>query len=490
MSDSNVQAEFGRGSDQSLAVCGRLWTEKNEPKAAKMKTSQHVKLAKLIRKRSAGGLGIVPIGNLNIVNGCASKSARLAFEGNQASIKAYARDKFEDLLPEGIKAPPHTLMVFHPVITTPKQDRDGDILETSGAVVAKRNTLLWQHDANKPLGKMVAVIEHSPDVLKFASALLALKGNEALADDAAMLIEAGALGISHGFRALEWDTLKDDKGNETGGFHVTKFEQMEHSLVSVESNTDAIIEQYSRGKLASREAKDLPEQADEKRPKSYKAAVAPKQNKMMGGYLGGSWEHIEHELNASLPKHLAAHGVKMAYGISAMSVGTYADHAIVAVMGRSEDGAWHEFYRVPWAMDGEMPKWSGPPERVSISTVVEPVGEAAFQELATKRCENQQSAKQAMTADQMSDQWFANTAAASLAAGLAKAAARQDLPMAAQRLLAVTHGALSEGGHNAPDLWKCFLQAAEEGDMRKAKDDLDQLIELEDERALCEALGL
>lgn len=170
--------------------------------------------------------------------------------GVEASKRAVAG--MEALLPKGIKAPEKTLMVLQHVVTTPKEDRDTDVLVTEGAMLDPKSPLLWQHMHNFPIGKVLATIDHTKDVLRIATALLDL--NE-LTEDAAKLIEADVLRFSHGFRALEWEERKDKDGQPIYGFRVNKFEIMEVSLVSVPSNTDAEIELFAAGKLHSPEFK-------------------------------------------------------------------------------------------------------------------------------------------------------------------------------------------------------------------------------------------
>lgn len=158
----------------------------------------------------------------------------------------------ESLLPKGVKAPEKTLMVLQHVVTTPREDRDTDVLVTEGAMLDPKSPLLWQHLHTFPIGKVLATLDHTKDILRIATALLDL--NE-MTEDAAKLIEADVLRFSHGFRALEWQERKDDQGKPIYGFQVNKFEIMEVSLVSVPSNVDAEIELYAAGKLASPEFK-------------------------------------------------------------------------------------------------------------------------------------------------------------------------------------------------------------------------------------------
>lgn len=161
-------------------------------------------------------------------------------------------EAMKKLLPDGIEIPKHTALINVHTLTTPRVDRDKDVLKTRGAVVDPRMPTLWQHLHHLPVGKMLAIVEHTDEVLKIASVLLDL--NE-LTSDMVKLIEADVLRFSHGFRALEFNERKredrdDDEFGEPG-FEVTKFEIMEESLVSVPSNVDAEMELFSTNKLHS-----------------------------------------------------------------------------------------------------------------------------------------------------------------------------------------------------------------------------------------------
>lgn len=175
-------------------------------------------------------------------------SETLTFCDPGCVLEKRAVSDMQALLPKGVKTPENTLMVLQHVITTPREDRDTDILVTEGAMLDPKAPLLWQHMHTFPIGKVLATIDHTKDVLRVATALLDI--NEMTAD-AAKLIEADVLRFSHGFRALEWEERKDKDGNPIYGFKVLKFEVMEVSLVSVPSNVDAEIELFAAGKLAS-----------------------------------------------------------------------------------------------------------------------------------------------------------------------------------------------------------------------------------------------
>lgn len=175
-----------------------------------------------------------------------------AYAGTQWSIEKRVT-RSEDMkasLPSGLELPAHAMMLIRNVLTTPKEDRDRDVLETAGAKPDSKMPLLWQHLHTLPIGKAIGVAEHTPEVLKMFTVLLDLND---LTNDACKLVEADALRFSHGFRALEFIERKasDDPRGEPIGFRITSFEIMEESLVSVASNTQAEIELWARGGLKS-----------------------------------------------------------------------------------------------------------------------------------------------------------------------------------------------------------------------------------------------
>lgn len=143
---------------------------------------------------------------------------------------------------EGIELPKNTLMTFRHTLTSPRKDRDGDVLRTQGAVVDKNMLLLWQHVHTLPIGKYLMTLEHNQKHLKVFSCIVDM--NE-LCHDAAVMIDNKMGRFSHGFRALDYSELKESLGATTspGGFDVKAFEVMEESLVSVPSNVDATVDE-------------------------------------------------------------------------------------------------------------------------------------------------------------------------------------------------------------------------------------------------------
>ncbi|MGH2567563.1 MAG: HK97 family phage prohead protease, partial [Bacteroidota bacterium] len=159
---------------------------------------------------------------------------RLVYHHSDMAIKDFAV--------VGAALTPGAVMDFDAVITTTRKDRDGDILETEGAVIDPYCPLLWQHTPIQPIGKMVGLSVHTKEMAQGRFAI----ADTVLGRDAATLVEMGALRISHGFEPLEYKPIEKD-----GRWHILKFNVLEVSLVSVPSNVDAIITAFSRQKLHS-----------------------------------------------------------------------------------------------------------------------------------------------------------------------------------------------------------------------------------------------
>lgn len=138
-----------------------------------------------------------------------------------------------------------SIMDFDCTITTARRDRDGDVLEPKGAIVDQKMALLWQHVPYQPIGRMVRLLEQ--DEAKVSARFMI--ADTPLGHDAAVLIDAGCLRISHGFSPIDYMPLRDDAGKDLGGWHIQKYAMMETSVVSIPSNIDGEIDAFSRGKL-------------------------------------------------------------------------------------------------------------------------------------------------------------------------------------------------------------------------------------------------
>lgn len=150
--------------------------------------------------------------------------------------------------------PTGVIMEFDAVITTTRKDRDGDVMEAKGANVDPRAPLLWQHDPDKPVGRMVDVTDRNNERI---AAKFHLADTE-LGRDAKSLIEIGALRISHGFKPVEFEPL-----GKAQGFHIKAWDLYEVSLVSVPSNVDAVITAHRAGKFHSAQIKSWAESLGE-----------------------------------------------------------------------------------------------------------------------------------------------------------------------------------------------------------------------------------
>lgn len=161
-----------------------------------------------------------------------------------------------------IELPKNTLMVFRHTLTTPRKDRDGDILRTQGMEVDPKMLLLYQHVPTLPIGKMLQVARQNSKRLLVDSCIVDM--NE-LCHDSAVMIDNDMGRFSHGFRTLEFEEF------EEGGFDVKRAEIMEESLVSVPSNTDAetqevMLSLVEGGKLTSPLMKEYGKTIRENRP--------------------------------------------------------------------------------------------------------------------------------------------------------------------------------------------------------------------------------
>lgn len=153
-----------------------------------------------------------------------------------------------------LELPKNTLMVFKHILTSPKKDRDGDVMRTEGARPDPKMLLLWQHVHTLPIGKMLRIHSHTSKRLEVVSAIIDMND---LCHDSAVMVDNGMGRFSHGFRALDFVKVKAEPGNTTGGgFDIKSFEIMEESLVSVPANTDAdtqeiLLSLVEGGKLTS-----------------------------------------------------------------------------------------------------------------------------------------------------------------------------------------------------------------------------------------------
>jgi len=177
----------------------------------------------------------------------ASKNTLVYRNDDMKTVKRYSEQELKNAVTEG----PKPIAMFDAVLTSIKQDRDGDILHPDGAEIDPSAPLLWQHNPVEPIGRLFKTLKQDKD---HAAGQLGI-ADIPLGHDAAYLTEFGALRISHGFKPKEFQPIQGKDADTFSGFDILKYEMMEVSLVSVPSNTDAIITAFSRMKLGTPIAK-------------------------------------------------------------------------------------------------------------------------------------------------------------------------------------------------------------------------------------------
>jgi len=136
-------------------------------------------------------------------------------------------------------------------ISTDSVDRHGDIVEPSGADLDafRRNpVVMWAHDyRNLPIGRAEQVRVEG-NALR-ASVLWAPTD---FAGEVAELYRRGYLrGWSIGFRPIEWEERRDDKGALLG-YRITRWELLEFSGVPIPANAEALTNAARDGLLTHR----------------------------------------------------------------------------------------------------------------------------------------------------------------------------------------------------------------------------------------------
>jgi hypothetical protein len=173
--------------------------------------------------------------------------------------------KIGDMATKGMALSKGSILDFDCIITTRRKDRDGDILEPGGATVDPACPLLWQHIPVQPIGKMISKTLHTKAAIGGRFAIY----DTPLGRDAAVLVEAGALRISHGFEPEEFEPLNDKEGR----YYIPKYTILETSLVSIPSNVDAVITAFSREKLHSPLIKGWAKSYYDRRPVLVKGGI-------------------------------------------------------------------------------------------------------------------------------------------------------------------------------------------------------------------------
>ena len=126
------------------------------------------------------------------------------------------------------------------IASTPTPDRMGDIVDPMGAQFVTPMPLLWQHDAQKPVGQVVFA---NPTLtgIPFTAQIPKVKVAGVLkdrVDEAIHSLKHGLIrAVSIGFSALPGGVTRL-KG---GGMHFTSWSWLELSLVTIPAQSEAII---------------------------------------------------------------------------------------------------------------------------------------------------------------------------------------------------------------------------------------------------------
>jgi HK97 family phage prohead protease len=128
--------------------------------------------------------------------------------------------------------------VIEGIASTPSPDRYGDIVNPMGAKFATPMPLLWQHDAQKPVGT-VEFAKPTKAGIPFRARLAKIEEPGTLkdrVDEAWQSLKAKLVrAVSIGFRSLKHSYL------ENGGIEFSEWEWLELSLVTIPANADATI---------------------------------------------------------------------------------------------------------------------------------------------------------------------------------------------------------------------------------------------------------
>lgn len=128
------------------------------------------------------------------------------------------------------------------IATTPKPDRDGDIIDPKGAKFTLPIPFLWQHKASEPVGDVIEakVTDKGIEVLIQLAKIDEAGTLKDRLDEAWQSIKSGLVrGLSIGFRPLGMDSVEIVAGNT--GLHFKAWDWYELSAVTIPANIDGKI---------------------------------------------------------------------------------------------------------------------------------------------------------------------------------------------------------------------------------------------------------
>lgn len=117
------------------------------------------------------------------------------------------------------------------LISTPSKDRMGDIVDPLGVVPGPHIPLLWAHDQKTPA---IGVVEDIKATETGVEATIKVDIESDLGKEIYRKLKTGILrSFSIGFRPIEYERIDD-------GYHYTKWELLEVSVVNVPANPEAL----------------------------------------------------------------------------------------------------------------------------------------------------------------------------------------------------------------------------------------------------------
>lgn len=138
-----------------------------------------------------------------------------------------------------IKAVADDQRIIRGIASTPDPDRVGDIVEPAGANFSLPIPLLWQHEADEPIGHVTkATVTDQGIEIEAQLVQVAEDGSlKERLDEAWQSIKTGLVrGLSIGFKPLEMAYMDD-----TGGLRFTAWDWFELSCVTIPCNAEASI---------------------------------------------------------------------------------------------------------------------------------------------------------------------------------------------------------------------------------------------------------
>lgn len=157
---------------------------------------------------------------------------------------------------------------FRGVATTISTDHAGDVVEPKGAEFSLPLPLLRLHRQGEPIGEVyqatateeaIEIEARGPEKTSLAYVV------EAWEQIRSRLIK----GLSVGFQPLDYEAIRDAKGNPTGGIHFKRWRWLELSAVTIPMNPDAALS------LRSLARGDLMEAHDRERRLALLASAPP-----------------------------------------------------------------------------------------------------------------------------------------------------------------------------------------------------------------------